>query len=149
MSNKPHKIEPPYVQHRRAMMESAAWRSLGLSARRILDGLEIEHMKKSGKHNGRLICPYKDFVNYGIRRKSIAPAIRQLCRCGLLEITQPGRWAHGGKNFATYRLTYLPTTTAAPTDEWREAKPPVRHGLNSKRAKTRNRRTSNDRVHID
>jgi hypothetical protein len=104
------------------MLESAPWRALDHSAKRILERLEIEYMRKGGNKNGQLICPYSDFEKFGIRRMSIASGIRVVCRYGFLQITQRGHFALGGKVAAQYRLTYLPTAAAGPTDEWREVK---------------------------
>jgi hypothetical protein len=108
-------------------MESPAWRLLSHSAKRILECFEIEYMRKGGSNNGRLICTYADFEKAGVRRMSIAPAIRHACKLGFLQITQRGRFSFGGKSAAQYRLTYLPTASADPSDEWREINPKLRY----------------------
>jgi hypothetical protein len=84
----------------------------------ILSRLEIEHLRQAGKDNGRLICTYQDFAEYGIRRPSIAPAIRLTVQLGFVEITQHGWRAAGYGRPTHYRLTYLPANSAEPTDEW-------------------------------
>ena len=39
---------------------------LSLTARRILDTLEIEHCRRGGRENGKLVCTYDDLENSGI-----------------------------------------------------------------------------------
>jgi hypothetical protein len=124
-------INGAYVPHRLDMLQSPAWRALGGAARAVLDRIEIERMKHSGQKNGDLIVTYNDFVAYGMRRPSIAPAIRQAVALGLLEITQRGRRSAAGANPAHYRLTYLPTPDGDPTDDWRNVKPKERKPRNA------------------
>jgi hypothetical protein len=119
-------INGAYVPHRLDMLQSPAWRALGGAARAVLDRIEIERMKHSGQKNGDLIVTYNNFAEYGVRRSSIADAIREAVELGFVEITQRGRRSAGGGNPAHYRLTFLPTPNAAPTDEWRNIKPKER-----------------------
>jgi hypothetical protein len=103
------------------MIESPAWRTLTLSARRVLDRIEIEHLHHGLAENGRLPVTFDDFVRYGIERHGIAPAIRQCEALGFIEITQSGR--AGNADFRRpnmFRLTYLPTyhTGESETNEW-------------------------------
>jgi len=112
--------------HRLEMLQSPAWRLLNRAERRVLERMEIENMRGRGKENGSLICTYDNLVEYGIRRPSIARAIRAVTTAGFIEITQRG-WRSAGTNRrpAKYRLTYLPTWDAQrdrwidPTDDWR------------------------------
>jgi hypothetical protein len=74
------------------MLQSPAYRTLSLSARKILDRLEIE-FERHGRNpleNGCLPCTYEDFVEYGIHRQAIAPAIRELVALGFIRITRKG-----------------------------------------------------------
>ncbi len=113
-------IDGQFVAHRLAMIESDAWRALTLPARRVLDRLEIEHAHHGGMENGALICTFDDFARAGVRRQSVARAIRDLERLGFIEVTQRGRRAAGEFYLPSrYRLTYLHTKTGGPTDEWR------------------------------
>lgn len=117
-------IAGQFIAHRVEMLESPAWASLGFAARRCLDRLEIEHAGHGGKDNGALPVTYDDFAAFGIRRKSIAPAIRQLVAAGLVEITRQGRGGNAEyRQPSQYRLTYLPTAKANPTDDWRRYTP--------------------------
>jgi len=73
------------------MMESPAYRSLTLAARRVLDRVEIELAHHGGHDNGGLPVTYDDFEHYGIHRHQIAPAIREAVALKFLEITKSGR----------------------------------------------------------
>jgi hypothetical protein len=120
--------EPAYVKHRLEMLCSPAWRALSPAAKCVLERLEIEHMRHAGKNNGQLICTYQDFVDHGIRRMSIAPAIRQLTELGFVVITQRGWRSSGHHRPAHYRLTYVENNGGPPpTDEWSKVPPPTKH----------------------
>jgi hypothetical protein len=115
------KITGQFVPHRLAMLESAAWRALSFTARRILDRVEIEHMGHGGVENGKLPVTYDDFERFGIRRKSISGGLSELVALGFLEITKRGRMAAAEFHVPSkYRLTYVLTfdPAMAPTDEW-------------------------------
>jgi len=104
------------------MLESPAWRTLSLSARRVLDRIEIEHMNHGAAENGRLPVTYDDFMEFGIERHAINPAIRECEALGFIEITQRGR--AGNADFRqpnVFRLTYLHRYQIgeAATHEWR------------------------------
>ncbi|MFO1143168.1 MAG: hypothetical protein U1E59_12370 [Amaricoccus sp.] len=115
----PSTIAGQFIAHRVAMLESDAWACLTFTARRALDRLEIEHAHHGGKENGNLVCTYRDFEHFGIRRPSIPSAIRLLVAAGLLEITHQGRGGNSDfRDPSRYRLTYLPTLKHKPTDEW-------------------------------
>ena len=59
------------------MLESEAWRALSLNAHKVIDRVKIEHMHHGGTENGNLIVTHADFQAYGVRRQSIAAAIRE------------------------------------------------------------------------
>ncbi|GGC70783.1 hypothetical protein [Chelatococcus reniformis] len=115
-------IEGPFVSHSHAMRISPAWRHLPDDARRVLDQLEVEHMEHGGTENGRLIRTYSDFERGGIRRASVALAIRQASALGFLEITASGqRSAAQFRQANFYRLTYVigRAPSPPPTNDWR------------------------------
>lgn len=120
-------IEGPFVARSLAMLESPAWRALPDNARRVLERLECEHMHHGAAENGRLVCTYSDLETVGIRRKSIALAIRQCEALGFLEVTESGgRSISGLRRPSRYRLTYVHNRRAVnerrpalPTHEWR------------------------------
>jgi hypothetical protein len=111
-------IAGQWTAHRIDMLRSPAWRALTLSARRILDRIEIEHASHGGAENGRLPVTYEQFHQYGIHRHAIGPAIREVVALGFVEITEAGRAGNAEFRCPNYfRLTYLNTKTG-PTNEW-------------------------------
>lgn len=70
-----------------AMLESPAYQVLSLAAHRVLSRLEIEHAHHGGKDNGKLPCTFEHFEQYGLHRRSIAPALRELVALGFVEVT--------------------------------------------------------------
>jgi hypothetical protein len=110
-----------FVSHSRAMRESPAWQVLPDNARRVLDRLELEHMRHGGADNGALPCTYTDFARAGVRRASVALAIRQCVCLGFIEVThQGGRSISYVRRPSEYRLTYLVGRgkSPVPTNEW-------------------------------
>ena len=110
MSRRSTSYSGQFAGHLVEMLESPAWRVLSLSARKVLDRVEIELAHHGGKDNGRLPVTYDDFVKYGIHRHSIRPAINELMALGFLEITRKGR--AGNAEFRLphlFRLTYRPS----------------------------------------
>ncbi len=105
------------------MLESPANKVMSLSAKRVLERLEIELFHHGGKpeENGRLACTFDHFVEFGIERHAIAPAIREAVALGFIQITRPG--CAGNANYrqpTLYRLTYrFCGSHQETTDEWR------------------------------
>ncbi len=102
------------------MLRSPAMAVLSLSARRLLDRLEIEFADHGGTENGRLPVTYEHFVEFGIERHAIAPAIREAQALGFIEVTEKG--IAGNREFrrpSLYRLTYRHGEHTGPTHEWR------------------------------
>jgi hypothetical protein len=101
------------------MLRSPAWRILSLSARRVLDRVEIEHADHGGQDNGRLPVTFQDFEDYGVHRHAIRPAISECEALGFLELTERGRAGNGEwRKPNIFRLTYRHTKAAPPTDDW-------------------------------
>jgi hypothetical protein len=79
-----NKIDGQFNARTLKMMESPAYRALSLSAHRVMDRICIELMHHGGNDNGKLPVTYEQFVEYGIARHAIAPAIRargaRVCR---------------------------------------------------------------------
>src|SRR5215212_2079769 len=84
------KIGGQFAPRRIDMLSSPAYRVLSLSARRVLDRLEIEMAAHGGTDNGRLPCTFNDFEKCGIDRHAISPAIREAEALGFIEITVRG-----------------------------------------------------------
>ena len=116
-------INGQFATRRIEMLESPAYRVLSRSAHMVLARIEIELAHHGGNDNGRLPVTSENFVEYGMHRTSVAPAIREAEALGFIRITERG---HGGN--AEYRspnrfyLTYAHTRDSKkspPTDEWR------------------------------
>jgi hypothetical protein len=104
------------------MLRSPAYCALSLSARRVLDRIEIELADHGGADNGRLPVTYDDFERYGIHRHAVGPAIREAVALGFIEITEPGRAGNAEwRKPNHFRLTYR-HTKYTPTDEWEKIK---------------------------
>ena len=107
------------------MLEAPAYQALSLSGHRVLARLEIELGRHGGTDNGRLPVTYADFERYGIERKSIAPALREVQALGFVIITERGRPSKS--DFARhpnyFELTYIHGAHGeAPTHEWKRYK---------------------------
>jgi hypothetical protein len=114
-----NKIPVQFQWQPTAMLESAAYRVLSLSAHRVLGRIQIELGHHAGKDNGALPITYEDFEAYGIDRHAIAPAIGELQALGFIEVTERGR--AGNAEFRKpnkFRLTFRPTQEREATDEW-------------------------------
>jgi hypothetical protein len=125
MARKSGRISAQFSPHLISMLESPAWRVLSLGARRVLDRIEIELANHGGRDNGQLPVTYDDFVNYGVHRHSIRPAINELVALGFLEITRVGR--AGNADFREpnlFRLTFRPSksTSSDGSHEWKAVK---------------------------
>jgi hypothetical protein len=123
------------------MMESPAFCTLGYSARRVLDRIEIEHAHHGGNDKGQLPVTYNHFIEYGIHHHAVAPAIREAEALGFIDITEQGRagnaqWRRPNK----FRLTYRHTGRANPTDEWRKIKTIEEAKMVVQAARTRSKR---------
>jgi hypothetical protein len=122
------------------MLESPAHCALSLSGRKILDRLEIELYRHGGKpeENGRLPCTFNHFVEFGIERHAIGPAIRELVALGFVEITRKGCAGNAGYRQSTwYRLTYRHAgSDKRITDEWRRIETPEEAETSAKAART-------------
>lgn len=103
------------------MLESPAYRVLSLTAHRVMDRIAIELAHHGGNDNGKLPVTYEQFMEYGIDRQAIAPAIRELEALGFIEITQRGRPSAGEFRWPNlFRITWVNSlSSAAPTHEWR------------------------------
>jgi hypothetical protein len=118
-----NRIGGQFSAHLIEMLESPAFAVLNLAERRILDRLEIELAHHGGTDNGQLPCTFDDFARFGVRRKSIASAVRVLCALGFVEVTERGRAGNGEfRRPHKFRLTYRHLNRSEPTHEWRTIK---------------------------
>ncbi|MDX3970080.1 MAG: hypothetical protein QHD01_26245 [Bradyrhizobium sp.] len=116
-----NKIDGQFNARLIEMMESPAYRVLSLSAHRVMDRISIELAQHGGNDNGKLPVTYEHFMEYGIDRHAIAPAIRELEALGFVEVTQRGKPSAG--EFRTpnlFRITWVNCkSTPIPSHEWR------------------------------
>jgi len=116
-----HKVNGAFVMHSIAMIKSPAWRALSPATRVLLDRLEIEHAAHGGNENGRLQVSYDQFADYGVRRPSVAGAKREAVALGFVAVAVGTSTRDGQiRPPNVYRVTYLPTPDADPTDDWRK-----------------------------
>jgi len=120
MTSRRTSIGEQFAPHTIAMLRSPAWRALSLSARRVLDRIEIELADHGGTDNGKLPVTYDDFVRYGVERHAIGPAIREVVALGFVKITEAGRAGNADWRKPTlFRLTFR-NTKYTPTNEWQK-----------------------------
>src|SRR5690348_12217228 len=88
----------PWARRRLPMYESDAWQSLTYIELRVLERLELENLRHSGKRNGDLIVSFEQFLAYMRRtnRGSLSAAIKNLVRLGFLVVVEHGKWNGGG-----------------------------------------------------
>jgi hypothetical protein len=108
------------------MLESPAYRALSLSAHRVISRIEIELGHHGGNDNGKLPVTFNDFVDYGVDRAAVAPALREAEALGFIRLTERG---HGGNSEFRkpnlFGLTFAHGRHALskpPTHEWRKIK---------------------------
>jgi hypothetical protein len=103
-----------FVKLPRTLLESEAWRSLGINARRFLEFLMLEHLRHAGKENGSLLAPRRQLELYGIGTRHISRAIDEAERLGLVECERGV-----GRRPNMYALTWLPMGDgSAPSNRW-------------------------------
>lgn len=115
-------ILSPFAARPIPMLESPAYRVLSRGARQVLARIEIEHAHHGGAENGALPVTYDHFVEYGVHRHSIAPAIRELVALGFIEVTRRGCAGNADcRQPSLYRLTYMQAKGERDngTHEWR------------------------------
>lgn len=91
------------------MLRSPAYRALSLSARKVLDRLEIEFAQHGNNplENGNLPCTYEHFNEYGIGENQVGPAIKEAVALGFIRVTSPGSAGNSGfREVSLYLLTY-------------------------------------------
>jgi hypothetical protein len=126
MIKRRNSINDQWSARRREMLESPAYRVLSQSAHRAISRIELELCYHGGNDNGRLPVTFDDFVEYGIDRASVAPALREGEALGFFRITERGRG--GNREYRAPNKFYLTfavgreSRAKPPTDEWRQFK---------------------------
>jgi hypothetical protein len=77
MIKRSNSINDQWSPRRREMLESPPYRVLSQSAHRAISRIELELCYHGGNDNGQLPVTFDDFVEYGIDRASVAPALRE------------------------------------------------------------------------
>jgi hypothetical protein len=108
-----------FIKLPRALLQSTAWRSLGINARRFIDFLMVEHMAHSGQRNGHLLAPRRQLEEAGIGARHVSAAIEEAENRGLVDIKRGV-----GRRPSTYALTWLPLPDGtAPSRRWLAKEP--------------------------
>jgi hypothetical protein len=128
--NRPHPkrrnaISGQYAARLIEMLESPAFRALSPSAHMVLARIEIELAHHGGNDNGRLPVTVDQFVEYGMHRSSVAPAIREVEALGFIRVE---RGRGGNAEYRRPNLFYLTYTNwrgsiaEPPSHDWRRIK---------------------------
>jgi hypothetical protein len=121
---KRNRINEQFSARRIVMLESPAYRALSLSAHKVIARIEIELAHHGGNDNGRLPVTTEDFIQYGMNRSSVAPAIREAEALGFIRVTARGRAGnaeHRSPNLFFLTFAYSRDTRASPPpDDWRQ-----------------------------
>jgi hypothetical protein len=107
------------------MLESPAYRTLSVSGHMVISRIEIELAHHGGNDNGRLPVTTDDFVEYGMHRTSVAPAIREAEALGFIRITVHGRGGNAEQRVSNhFMLTFAHgrDSRVMPTHDWRRIK---------------------------
>lgn len=113
-----NKITEPFSKRTIRMLESPAYRVLSQAAHRVISRIEVELGKHAGKDNGKLPVTMDNFVEYGLHRHAISPAIRELEDLGFIQVIRGIAAMAGQRRPSLYRLTYLPSYGEEPSNEW-------------------------------
>lgn len=112
--------EGGWIPVRLSLMLSPAWQHRPKPVARLLERIQIEHLRHGGKENGRLCVSFDQLVDYGLSRRVVHEAIKAACDLGLLGLVQHDQIVGNIRPPNEYRLTYVPAREKrAPTDEWR------------------------------
>ena len=110
----------PWVPHGLEMLQSPSWRHAPIPLRRVLERLEIEHMRHGGQLNGELRVAYKQFVDANVSRRVLPALLRVGEELGLIGVVRPTEPTGDLRAPHLYRLTYLPAIGCSePGDEWK------------------------------
>jgi DNA-binding HxlR family transcriptional regulator len=101
-----------------SVLESGAFRSLSINARRVIDRLIIENCRHNRLENGALRVAARQFHDWGVTKDCLTPAIRELEERGLIEVSL-GEATGALRSPHVYRLTFYGTLEKPATNEWR------------------------------
>ncbi|MHA6686891.1 hypothetical protein [Mesorhizobium sp. A556] len=103
-----------------ALLESPAYRTLSLNARRAFDRLLIEHIGHGRLENGRLTVTHEQFIDYGVTLDLIADALDEMIYKGLLR-AERGKAGNGTAHPTVFTLTFDGIYDgASASNEWKK-----------------------------
>ncbi|MFZ5671732.1 MAG: hypothetical protein ACOZAM_02085 [Pseudomonadota bacterium] len=125
-------IGEPFIWKTLRLISSDAWRFRSIHCTRLLDFLEIEHLRHGGVENGALVAPYNQLETFGIGRRFISKTIAEAETRKLVEVKRGGLKGRGMSDLSRFRLTYCWTKSRVnglwdwhlPTDDWQTYKEP-------------------------
>lgn len=128
-------IGEPFLWKTLELISSDAWRFRSMHCARLLDFLEVEHLRHGGVENGSLVAPYSQLETH-IGRRFINKAIAEAEARKLIEVKRGGLKGRAMTDLNRFRLTYCWTKIQVnglwdwnlPTDDWKtyeEPKPGV------------------------
>ncbi|ESY51587.1 MULTISPECIES: hypothetical protein [unclassified Mesorhizobium] len=110
-----------FIAHRLEMLLSPAWGLAPQPLRKIIERLEIEHLRHGGYENGDLYVTYSQFVAAGISKKTIRPAVTLGEQLGLIQCILDDNPKGDIRGANKYRLTFVPAKgRREPTDDWKK-----------------------------
>jgi uncharacterized protein with NRDE domain len=119
-NTQPPKDQGGWMAISRDLMESPAWRTLSVNARKSLDRLIVEHIGHGRRMNGELIATHDQFIDYGVTCDFVADALEELAYKGLIKMRK-GRAGNGTAHPTVYTLTMDGTFDGLPaTNEWKK-----------------------------
>ena len=121
-----NKTSEQWVSYPIEMLESPAFRALSQTAHMVIARIGIELAHHGGNDNGKLPVTFDQFIEYGIYRNGVAPAIREAEALGFIKVTEHGRG--GNAEHRRPNLFYLTfanwrgSRAAPPTHDWKKIK---------------------------
>lgn len=110
-----------YISRNYDFLSSIAMKDLSINCYRLLQFLEMEHLKKGWNNNGEIKAPYNQLEQFGIPRGYINSTIHEAEERGLILVARGARV--NGRNYDnTYRLTYVHSSDRKPSNEWKKFK---------------------------
>ena len=107
------------------MLESHAYRALSVSAHMVISRIEIELAHHGGNDNGQLPVTVDQFVEYGMHRSSVAPAIREAEALGFIRVER-GRGGnadyHRPNKFYLTFSNWRGAKAEPPSHDWKRIK---------------------------
>ncbi|MGD9879963.1 MAG: hypothetical protein AB7F22_09170 [Reyranella sp.] len=76
----------PFIKLPLAVVDSDAWRTLSINARRFIDFLMSEHIRHYSKKNGQLLAPRRQLEQFGIGARHVSGAIEEAVGVGLVDV---------------------------------------------------------------